>query len=525
MRHHPSLRRRIGLPAGAALALGLFLLPPPAGLSAAAWHTAALGLLMAVWWMTEALPIPATALLPLALFPLFGVAPMADAAAPFAHPLIFLFLGGFLLALAMERWRLHRRIALAVVLRLGTRPVRLVAGFMVASALLSMWISNTATAMLMLPIGLSLVDLVRRSVRGADGGDPGAEPGDGEGGEAMAEPAAEGPAAIGDPDAPGARFALCLMLGIAYGASLGGMGTLIGTPTNALLAAFLSDGYGFEISFVEWLAIGVPIVVVGLPLILWVLTRRVYPIRLREVPGGRAFIRAEMDRLGAASSAERRVAVLFVLTAAAWIGRPLLARWLPGLTDPGIAMTAALALFVVPAGKSAANGVEGSAGPLLDWRTARRLPWGVLLLFGGGLSLAAAIRDTGLADWIGASMHGLAALPAPLIVGSVMAVILLLTELTSNTATAAAFLPVLASMAGGLGLDPLELLVPATLAASCAFMLPVATPPNAIVYGSGMVSVPQMARAGIWLNLLFLAVIGLAAWLLVPLVLGHLPPA
>jgi sodium-dependent dicarboxylate transporter 2/3/5 len=446
---------------------------------------------------------------------------MADAAAPFAHPLIFLFLGGFLLALAMERWRLHRRIALAVVLRLGTRPVRLVAGFMVASALLSMWISNTATAMLMLPIGLSLVDLVRRSVRGAGGSEAGAEPGDGEGEEAAA--------GIGDPDAPGARFALCLMLGIAYGASLGGMGTLIGTPTNALLAAFLADGYGFEIAFVDWLAIGVPIVVVGLPLILWVLTRWVYPIRLREVPGGRAFIRSELDRLGAASSAEKRVAVLFVLTAAAWIGRPLLARWLPGITDPGIAMTAALALFVVPAGKSAASGAadgsEAGAGPLLDWHTARRLPWGVLLLFGGGLSLAAAIRDTGLADWIGASMHGLAALPAPLIVGTVMAVILLLTELTSNTATAAAFLPVLASMAGGLGLDPLELLVPATLAASCAFMLPVATPPNAIIYGSGMVSVPQMARAGIWLNLLFLLVIGLAAWLLVPLVLGHLPPA
>jgi sodium-dependent dicarboxylate transporter 2/3/5 len=524
MGQNPSLRRRLGLPAGAVLAVGLLLLPPPAGLTPAAWHTAALGLLMAVWWMTEALPIPATALLPLALFPLFGVASMEKAAAPFAHPLIFLFLGGFLLALAMERWRLHRRIALAVVMRLGTRPVRLVAGFMVASALLSMWISNTATAMLMLPIGLSLVDLVRRSTRG--GGTAGGAAVDD---DDSAESEPEGPA--GDPDAPGTRFALCLMLGIAYGASLGGIGTLIGTPTNALLAAFLSDGYGFEIAFVDWMAVGVPIVVIGLPIMLWVLTRLVYPIRLREVPGGRAFIRSELDRLGKASPAEKRVAVLFALTAAAWIGRPLLARWLPGLTDPGIAMTAALALFVVPAGTrlprdghaAPAQGETGSAGPLLDWRTARRLPWGVLLLFGGGLSLAAAIRDTGLADRIGEAMHGLAALPAPLIVGVVMAVILLLTELTSNTATAAAFLPVLASMAHGLGLDPLSLLVPATLAASCAFMLPVATPPNAIVYGSGMVSVPQMVRAGVWLNLLFLGIIGVVAWLLVPLVLGHLP--
>lgn len=479
------LRQRIGLAAGAVLAAGMLLAPPPGGLDAAAWCTAAVGVLMAVWWMTEALPIPATALLPLVLFPLLGIAPMADTAAPYAHPLIFLFLGGFLLALAMERWRLHRRVALRVVHRLGARPVRLVAGFMLASALLSMWISNTATAMLMLPIGLSLIELVDRGERG-------------EGGERI-----------------GRHFALCLMLGIAYACSLGGVGTLIGTPTNALLAAFLADTYGLEIAFADWLRVGLPLIAVGLPAMLWLLTRRVYPIRMREVPGAAAFLAAELERLGPITRPERRVAVVFSLTALAWITRPLLQGLLPGLTDPGIAMTAGLILFLLPAGGR--DPEIGHRGALLDWATARRLPWGVLLLFGGGLSLAAAIRDSGLAAWIGDGMRVLAPLPAPVIVVAVMAVILLLTELTSNTATAAAFLPVLASMADGLGLEPLALLVPATLAASCAFMLPVATPPNAIVYGSGRVTVPQMVRAGAPMNLLFLLLIALLSSFLVPL--------
>ena len=482
----PPLRARAGRWAGLAVAAAMLLAPPPAGLDAAGWRTAAVGLLMALWWMTEALPIPVTALLPLVLFPLLGVAGVDAAAAPYAHPLIFLFLGGFLIALALERWRLHRRIALSVVRLLGARPVRLVAGFMTASALLSMWISNTATAMLMLPIGLSLVELVQ--------------------GEAATEGAI-------DADARGGHFALCLMLGIAYGCSIGGTATLIGTPTNALLAAFLADAYALEVAFVDWLLLGLPLVALALPLTLAVLTR-VYPIRLREVPGGAAFIRQELERLGRLGRPEARVAAVFAATAAAWITRPWLERWLPGLSDTGIAMAGGLALFLVPAGA----GRRGEA--LLDWPTARRLPWGVLLLFGGGLSLAAAIRDTGLAAWIGEALRGLGALPAPLVVLLATAVILLLTELTSNTATAAAFLPVLASMAAGLGIEPLRMLVPATLAASCAFMLPVATPPNAIVYGSGRVSVPQMARAGAWMNLVMLVLVFVLCWVLVPLVLG-----
>ncbi len=477
----PGRRRRAwGLAAGAAVGLLLLALPPPAGLSAAAWRTAAVGLVMALWWMTEAIPIAATSLLPLALFPLLGVAAIDAAAAPYAHPLVFLFLGGFLLALALERWNLHRRIALEVVRRVGGRPVRLVAGFMLASAFLSMWISNTATAMLMLPIGLSLVELVR--------------------GEAA------GPPAAGE---RGSRFALCLMLGIAYACSLGGMATLIGTPTNDLLAAFVADTYGRQVTFLEWLAVGLPLVAVGLPLVYWMLTRVVYRVRVREIPGGREFLAAELARLGRPRPAEKRVAVVFAFTALAWVTRPLLAAAIPGLSDTGVALLGALALFVLPAG-------DRSGRFLLDWEATRRLPWGVLLLFGGGLSLAAAVRQTGLAEWIGERLRAAGELPGPVLLLLAVATILLLTELTSNTATAAAFLPVLASLAAATGQPPMRLLVAAALAASGAFMLPVATPPNAIVYGSGYVTIPQMVRAGAPLNLLFLLLITAFAYLLVP---------
>jgi solute carrier family 13 (sodium-dependent dicarboxylate transporter), member 2/3/5 len=473
-------RRRVGLVAGAALAGGMLLAPAPAGLSDAGWRTAAVGILMALWWMTEALPIPVTSLLPILLFPLLGVAPVGAAAAPYAHELIFLFLGGFLIARGIERWGLHRRIALAVVERVGTRPARLVAGFMLASAFLSLWISNTATSLLMLPIALSLLTLL-------------------------------GGAAEEDRR----RFALVLLLGIAYACSLGGMGTLIGTPGNAILAAFVADTYGRSIGFAEWMLVGLPVVVVGLPLIHLVLTRVVYPLRLAEIPGGRAFLAGERASLGPMSGAERRVAAVFAATAAAWIARPLLTGFLPGLTDTGVALAGAFALFLLPAGRSVAEG-----GALLDWESARDLPWGVLLLFGGGLSLATAVRETGLAEWIGGLVAGAGALPAPLLFLLVLAVVLLLTELTSNTATVAAFLPVLASLAAVTGQEPLALLAGATLASSGAFMLPVATPPNAIVFGSGLVTIPQMARAGCVLNLLFLLLVAAAAWWLAPAVLG-----
>ena len=465
------MRQRVGLVAAPAAFLLLLLLERPAGMTPEAWRAAAVGLLMATWWVTEAIAIPATALLPLVLLPLLGVASIGDAAAPYANPIVFLFLGGFVLAGAMQRWELHRRIALSVVHALGTRPSRVVLGFMVATGFLSMWVSNTATAVMMLPIGLSVIALV--APRDA-AGDPGQ-----------------------------LNFGTSLMLGIAYAASIGGLATLIGTPPNALLAGYMHTTYGVEIGFALWMLLGLPLVVISLPATWLLLTRVIFPIRIREIPGGRAAMRERLDALGPFAGAERRVAAVFILTAAAWILRPLLEDVVPGLSDAGIAMGAAVVLFLVPSG---ARDHDGGAG-LMDWETAERLPWGVLLLFGGGLSLAAAVTDTGLADWIGEALSGLEAWPMIGLVLVVTAVVVFLTELTSNTATAAALLPVLAPLAVSLGEDPLLLAVPAALAASCAFMMPVATPPNALVYGSGYVSIPQMARAGFWLNLLFIVLI------------------
>ncbi|GIV59594.1 MAG: di- and tricarboxylate transporter [Rhodothermaceae bacterium] len=436
---------------------------------------------MAIWWMTEALPIAVTALLPLILFPVLGIADLDATAAPYANPLIFLFLGGFILAQGLQRWGVHRRIALGVVARVGTRPGGLIAGFMLASALLSMWVSNTATALMMLPIGRSVAEL------------------------------SDGPAEAGMP----ARrsFAVALMLGIAYACSIGGLGTLIGTPPNTLLAAFMAETYGRPIDFARWMLVGVPVVATGLPLAFLVLTRLVFPLRLASLPGGRALVEQERRRQGPMRLPERLVLAVFILTALLWMTRPLLAAYVPGLSDTGIAIFGAVLLFVLPVDRSGRRF-------LLNWRDAEALPWGVLLLFGGGLTLAAAINDTGLATWIGAALEGIGTWPRPLVVLMMTLVVILLTELTSNTATAAAFLPVVASVAVGLGEDPLRFAVPAALAASCAFMLPVATPPNAIVYGSGLLSMPQMARAGLVLNLLFTFLITVLALLLVPRVFG-----
>ncbi len=479
-----ALHQRIGFFAGIAVFALALLVPAPAGMEPVAWRTAAVALLMAVWWMTEALPIAATSLVPIVAFPLLGTASIRDATAPYADPIIFLFFGGFLLAKGMEKWHLHRRIALAVIDAIGTQPRRIVLGFMMAAALLSMGISNTATAVMMLPIALSVVELARRDEVGSEEDDR--------------------------------RFALVLMLGVAYACSVGGLGTLIGTPTNALLAGFVDRTYGVQISFAGWMALGLPLVVIGLAVVYLVLTRVVFPLKLAGIPGGRDFIAAQRRALGPMSRSEVKVAVVFAAVSLLWITRPLLTTYVPGLSDAGIGIGGALVMFALPAG----NGDR-----VLDWKTARDIPWGVLLLFGGGLSLAAAIADTGLAAWIGAALAAFGTWPAWALVGLVVVVIVLLTELTSNTATAAAFLPVLAALAASTATAPMLLLVPATVAASCAFMLPVATPPNAIVYGSGYVEMGQMVRAGIWLNVAFAFVVTAFCLLVVPLLTGRVLPA
>lgn len=478
------LRQRIGLVTGGLVFVLLAALPAPEGMGSAAWKTAAVAVLMAIWWMTEALPIPVTALLPIVLLPLLGVSGVREATAPYGNPLIFLFLGGFLIAIAMQSSGLHRRLALRIIAAVGTSPRRIIAGFMIASAFLSMWISNTATTLMMLPIALSVVGLV-------------------EGRSSAAE---------------SRSFSTTLLLSIAYACSIGGLGTLIGTPTNALLAAFILETYGFELPFATWMALALPLVVVGLVLTYLSLTRLVYPIRMRQIPDGRNLIRRELENLGPVSRQERTVAAVFALTAVLWMTRPLLLQLIPGLSDTGIAVFGAILLFILPAKRWGGR-------PILVWKAARDVPWAVLLLFGGGLSLASAIQRTGLADWLGGGIRAVAHWPGLAVTLLIVIVVILLTEMTSNTATTAAFLPVLASVAAALGRDPLILLIPATLAASCAFMLPVATPPNAIVYGSGLVSVPSMVRAGVVLNLLFVVLIATLAYTVLPLVVGSLRPS
>jgi sodium-dependent dicarboxylate transporter 2/3/5 len=345
---------------------------------------------------------------------------------------------------------------------------------MVASAFISMWVSNSATVVMMLPMATSVIALAR------GGGEPAG-------------------------DAPGRTFDVALLLGIAYAGNIGGLGTLIGTPPNALLAGFMSETYGVQIGFMEWMFLGVPIVAVSLPFAWLVLTKWLYPVGSEPITGGAAMLREERSALGSISRAEWTVGAITALTATAWVSRPVIERWIPAVTDAGIAMTGALLLFVVP--------LEWR--PLrvaLTWAHAERLPWAVLILFGGGLSLAAAIQQSGLAGWIGAALGGLAGWPVFAVILVVTTVVIFLTELTSNTATAAAFLPLVASLAVGIGADPMLLAVPTALAASCAFMMPVATPPNAIVYGTGAITIPQMAKAGMWLNLFFVALLPLVVY-------------
>ncbi len=496
MQKTPRIRRKrsevawAGLTLGPLLAVGAYFILPTEFNDASQNRvvfdhsgraTVAVAVWMATWWMTEAIPVYATALLPLAMFPLMGVATVHDTASPYGHELIFLFMGGFILALSMQRWGLHERIAFHVLSLVGQKASRLVGGFMGVSAMLSMWVSNTATAVMMLPVALSVA------------GFAGDEPEDD-------------------------NFRVALLLGVAYGCSIGGIGTLIGTPPNLFLASYVKSELGFEISFVRWMAFGLPLVACFLPLTWWMLTRWLYPLGERHIEQGRDEIQRALAGLGRLGRGERITLVVFAVTASLWISRPLLVdlawqgvRPLAGLSDTGIAIFAAMALFCIP--------VDASKRKFtMDWETAVRLPWGVLILFGGGLSLASAIGHNGVGDWIGSYFAGYGELPIIVVMLAIVALVVFLTELTSNTATTATLVPILAGLAGGLGADPLLLIVPAAVAASCAFMLPVATPPNAIVFGSGHVSISQMVHAGLWLNVLGIVLItGLAYAAVIPI--------
>ena len=455
--------------------------PTPQGLSEPGWWVAAVGIWMAVWWMTEALPLAVTAMLPLVLFPIADVRSIEATAPSYAHPLVFLFLGGFLLARAMSVWGLDRRLAIAVLAYVGSRPGNVIAGLMAVTAFLSMWVSNTATAMVMLPIALSVATTL--APRESQAPDP---------------------------------FAPALLLGIAYAATIGGMGTIIGTPPNALFAAFMKESYGIEISFLRWMLIGVPLVLLLLPLAWFVLTRVAFRISDRQSPETGDGIERHQTALAPMSRGARCVAGLMVIVALCWIFRPLIAAAWPGLrlSDAGIAITGAVLLFLIPADL-------GKGRFLLSWQEAAQIRWDVLILFGGGLALAAAIGESDLADWIGARLVGLQVLPMFLLLLAVGALIVLLGELASNTAMAAVFLPVAGATAIAIGEPAFTLTLPVALFATLGFMLPVATPPNAVIFGSGLVDIRQMVRAGAILDLVGILVVALAImtlgrWVLSP---------
>lgn len=428
---------------------------------------------MAIWWVTEAAPIAATALLPMLLLPLLGVAPIPAAAAPYANPVIYLFFGGFILAAAFEESGLHKRLALSLVNAVGTKPDRIILGFMIAGAFISMWVSNTAAVLMLLPLATAMIP--------TDGGD--------------------GTVA----------FERALLLGVAYAATIGGYGTLIGTPPNALLAGFVSQSLGVKLGFLDFMLVGVPIVAIAIPATWLLLTRVVFRDASATMLDA-SVLEEHRRQLGAPTRAEKFVGTVAVLTALAWTTQPLIAKVAAGVSEAGIAIACAVVLLVVP--------IDGKMRRVIDWKAAERIPWGVLVLFGGGLSLAMAIQESGLAVWIGNAVTGLRGMEPLLLILLVVTVITLLTEFTSNTATAAAFLPIAASLASGAGISPLVLSVAAGLAASNGFMLPVGTPPNAIVFSSGKLTIPQMVRAGLLVDILFIVLITTVSYLVVPSVLG-----
>jgi len=450
---------------GVGLALASIALPPQGGLSESAQAASGIGVMMAILWVTEIIPLAATALLPLVLFPATGIASIGELSSSYANPVIFLFLGGFLIARALENWNLHRRLAFSILARTKGDPKRIVLSMMVATAFLSLWISNTAATMVAAPIAASISALREEN----DG------------------------------------FAPALMLGVAYAATIGGIGSLIGTPPNALFSAYMEKTHGVVIGFAEWMLVGMPVVLVLLP-ITWLLLTR-FSFKIRE-----GSMTLDLDQLAPMSSGERKVAIVATLTALAWILRPAISSMFPGLalSDAGIAMTGALALFMISDGK-------GQGGRLMDWEAARNLRWDVLILFGGGLSLAAAIDKTGLAAWIGENAEAMEGWPTVWILSALALVIVYLGELASNTAMAAIFLPVAGAAAVGMGADPLVFALPVVMAASIGFMLPVATPPNAIVFANPAVKRSDMLRAGAPLDL-----IGIAVALVIGLTFGPL---
>lgn len=487
----------IGLAAGPLLAILAYALTGSTpGLTIEARRVIALAVLMATWWLSEALPVSVTALLPIALLPLMRVSTIKEACAPYADDILFLFMGGFIVGEAIRASGLHRRLALMTILAVGATPGRMVAGVMLATSIISMWVSNTATTLMMLPIGMSIVALVEARTAGERAGSGGGEEWT--------------PRAV-------SNFSISIVLGIAYAASIAGMATPVGTPPNLIMLNFAQGTLGRDVGFLAWMSVGVPLIVVFLPIAWLLLTRVLHPVEAREVPGGRELIRGELAQLGRLTRAEWVTLVVFICTAAAWIGRAPLARAL-GLTrtrpdgrvdmllsDAGIAIIAAILLFLIPIRLRPRETV-------VKWREAERLPWGILLLFGGGLSLAKAMETTGVDKHLGSMFGGLEGLPLLVMLLVLVAAVTVIGELASNAAVVTALMPVLAAAAPAMGLDPIPLMLAATLGSSCGYMLPVATPPNALAFATGRVTQPQMIRAGALLDVAGIVLVSIAVY-------------
>jgi sodium-dependent dicarboxylate transporter 2/3/5 len=474
-----SIQKSLFLISGPLLFLAMQFFSPPAGMSESAYSLLSITLWMALWWVTESVPIAITALLPIILFPMTGAVDLQTTTASYGHKYIFLYMGGFMLAIAIEKWNLHKRIALNIIKIIGTNISKIILGFMVATAFLSMWISNTATAVMMLPIAMSIVAQLQDN--------PNTEKNE------------------------NLIFGKALMLSIAYSASIGGMATLIGTPPNLVFAGYVEETYGIEITFLQWLKFGVPIAI-PLLVIAWLyLTKFAFKFKQKEFPGGKEEINRLLVLIGPMKREEKLVSSIFVLTAFCWITRSfILQEFFPFIDDTIIAMTAGVLLFVVP--------TSDFKKRLITWEDAVKLPWGIILLFGGGMALAAGFQITGLASWLGAQMSIFQGLSVLVLVFVIITLVNFFTEFTSNLATTAMLLPILAPIAISLNINPYMLMVACTIAASCAFMMPVATPPNAVVFGSGYLRIPDMIKSGIWMNIISILFLTLMVYYFLPII-------
>ena len=469
-----------GLILGPLMFLIILLIAPTNVLNPEAWKVIAVAIWMIIWWITEAAPIPVTALLPIILFPLTGVFTIDEATAPYANKIIFLFMGGFMLGLGMERHNLHKRIALNLIKKTGTNPNGIILGFMLTTAFISMWISNTATTVMMLPIALSITQLLEINETSNKGKK---------------------------------RFALGLMLAIAYGANIGGTATIIGTPPNVAWVGFMSDMIGYEVTFAKYLTIGLPICVIMLAITYLIITRVMYPSKIKTLSESANIIDDQLQALGKISKPEKYVAIIFVMTALTWILRGSINSWLNTdlLNDSIIAMTGGTLMFITPL-KLRENKF------LMEWEYTSRLPWGILLLFGGGLTLAKAMEKSSIVEFVGESIARTGDLNIVLLTLGLTAFMLFMTEIMSNVALAVIFVPVVIGISLSLEINPMYLTLPVTLAASYAFMMPISTPPNAIVFSSGMIKMKDMIRAGIVLNVIAIILLVILSQTLVPLI-------